>query len=130
MNPIMNAHVPRALVAEDHDEMRRMVAAVLRAAGFSVVAVADGEALIEQAHQNDGDVDVIISDVSMPKLNGLSALQRIHRHYPDVPMIVMSAYASVDEIRTAAQHVGAVEVIVKPLDLIELRRTVERVVAG
>lgn len=107
-----------------------MVAAVLRAAGFTVVAVGDGEALVEQASRSGGDVDVIISDVSMPKLNGLSALQRIHQRYPRVPLIVMSAYACVDQIRVAALQIGAVEVIVKPLDLIELRRTVERVVAG
>lgn len=121
---------PVALVAEDHDEMRGMMEAVLRGAGFAVEVASDGEQLLDRANElaKNGGLDVVVCDLSMPKLNGLLALQRIRNAHRGLPIVVVSAYADVQDIRQAAHRLGAQRVLSKPFDLIELRRTVEELV--
>lgn len=116
---------PRVIVAEDHAEMRKMVAAVLRGAGMTVSVARDGKELLELAEREPADL--VVSDLSMPKLNGLLAVQKIRRLHPELPVVVMSAFAVTDEVNAAARRVGAAAVVTKPVDLIDLRRIVERV---
>lgn len=105
--------------------MRKMVAAVLRGAGMTVSVARDGKELLELAEREPADL--VVSDLSMPKLNGLLAVQKIRRLHPELPVVVMSAFAVTDEVNAAARRVGAAAVVTKPVDLIDLRRIVERV---
>lgn len=114
--------IARVVVADDEPEMRRLLSFDLERHGVEVLEVADGEALVncieESLAHGDPLPDVIISDVRMPKLDGLGALARIREMAPDLPAIVISGFAS-SQLRRAAQALGA-HTLDKPFEVDDL----------
>jgi two-component system response regulator AtoC len=116
----------RVLIAEDDSEMRRLLGATLRADGHEVIEAADGVELLarfEAALAAGEPVDLIISDIRMPKLTGLQALRRLRAARHHVPMILISAFSD-HATHIEAWLQGAMIVFDKPFDLDELRRLI------
>jgi CheY-like chemotaxis protein len=119
--PVAAAASPaRILVAEDHQMIRELIEAMLRDAGHEVVLVNNGAEAV--AAIEAGDFDLVLMDVQMPELDGLSATRRI-REMGDrvrrIPIIALTAYAMAEGAKRC-RAAGANEHLAKPIDREEL----------
>ncbi len=99
------------LVADDEASIRHVLTLVLTESGYSVRAVSDGEEALKELAARE--YDVVLSDVRMPKVDGLELLERARAQHPDVTFLVMSAYGSKD-LALEAVAKGAYDFIQKP----------------
>jgi len=111
------------LVADDEPNLRRVLSAQLHRDGYEVIAVEDGQAALEaiEAHH----VDVVITDLRMPRVDGMELLKRVTASNPDVPVIMITAHGTVDTAVEALKH-GAFDYITKPFEQSELRNVVSK----
>jgi two-component system NtrC family response regulator len=116
---------PKILVAEDEKTQRDFLEGFLRKEGFSVEAVSDGRQVLEKLRSDFFDTALI--DYKMPELDGLQTLREIRKLYPDLPVIMMTAYGTV-ETAVASMKEGALDYITKPIDLDELLLMLQKVV--
>ncbi len=114
------------LVADDDVSIRTVLNRALGQVGYNVRATGNAATLWRWTQQGDGDL--IISDVIMPDENAFDLLPRIKKLRPDLPVIVMSAQNTLMTAITAAEK-GAYEYLPKPFDLNELMNVVERAMA-
>lgn len=84
----------RILVVDDEPVVRRFAARVLEAEGFSVFEAADGVDALRMMREEVTAVDVILSDIVMPRLNGVELMQVLAASHPQLPVLLMSGYAS------------------------------------
>lgn len=119
----------RVLLAEDDAAFRRLLALVLRQDGFEVAEVADGRALVEhvaalqQASEPGaapGGRLLVVSDIRMPRLDGLQALAGLRQADWPLPTVLMTAFADCDT-RVEAARLGASALLCKPFPLGHLR---------
>jgi len=131
----LRAKAPRILLAEDDFELRTLMAEALRCKGHVVYEVPDGfqlRARLESWLSRDDGLycfDVVISDVRMPGLSGFEALSGVARHYPHLPLILITAFGDDAAYRKAAR-LGAVAFFDKPLDIERLCVCVEKLLAS
>ncbi|HEX4620653.1 MAG TPA: sigma 54-interacting transcriptional regulator, partial [Myxococcaceae bacterium] len=112
----MSAEGPRALVVDDDQVVLKAVSEVLRREGYQLTALSDPlEAL---ALAKDATLDVVISDIRMPNLSGLDVLAAFKRAQPDVEVILMTGFATV-ETAVAAVKAGAYDYVTKPFERID-----------
>ncbi|HZR80844.1 MAG TPA: sigma-54 dependent transcriptional regulator [Candidatus Binatia bacterium] len=113
----------RILVVDDDSVTCRLLADVFGEDGFTVVGDTNPERAL--AHVADEPVDLAILDVQMPEMDGLSLLRGLRERMPDLPVIIMTAFGSID---TAVEAIasGAVDYVSKPMDVDEIRATVRR----
>lgn len=102
-----------------------MLGTMLRAWGFSVTLVADGDEAIKLVREKA--FDLVLTDVRMARVNGLEALKEISCFNPSLPVILMTAYSSV-ETAVQALRVGAYDYLVKPLDFDLLKQTISEAI--
>jgi DNA-binding NtrC family response regulator len=111
----------RVLVVDDHAPAREAVSDVLRQAGYDVATCASAtEALARLAQQ---PVDVVVTDLQMPGMNGLEFIREIERRRLDVQVLMITAHASIVSAVEAMRH-GAFDYIEKPFDAAQLERSV------
>jgi len=113
----------RILVADDEESHRIMLRAVLQEEGYEVAGAADGPEAIRAVEQEP--FDLILLDIRMPGMDGIEALMEIRRISPYVPVLMMTAYASV-KTAVDALKAGAFEYLIKPLDIEELKILIEK----
>ena len=113
----------QVLIADDEANLRRVLAAQLVRDGFEVHAVEDGEAALEVLAEHH--IDVVITDLRMPKLDGMGLLKRIVADYPDLPVVMITAHGTVDTA-VEALKCGAFDYVTKPFDRTELQRVVNK----
>jgi DNA-binding response OmpR family regulator len=112
------------LVVDDDQDLRESIAEVLSEAGFAVTEADRGEEALEHlAHKN---FDLILLDLIMPGLSGLELMGRIREKSPRMPVIMITAFASVDNA-VAAMRQGASDYITKPFRIDALLASVGRV---
>ncbi len=113
--------IGRALIVEDDELVRRTLVRALTGEGHTVESVADGLSALAVIER--GRFDVVVSDLSMPGLDGLALLQRLRQRDPDLPVILMTGMPAVE---TAAQAVElhAARYLVKPVVLADFRAAV------
>jgi len=99
------------LIADDEASIRHVLTLVLAEHGYDVRAVSDGEEALKELAARD--YDVVLSDVRMPKLDGLQLLEKVKVTYPALTFLVMSAYGSKD-LALEAVAKGAYDFIEKP----------------
>jgi len=104
---------PRILVVDDEENMRRLLSRVLRGEDYDVALAATGEDAL--AKLGDGAFDVVLSDVRLPGLDGLELLTRVKELSPSTPVIMMTAYGSV-QAAVEAIRAGAEDYILKPFN--------------
>ena len=110
------------LVIDDEQLIRRSIGKRLTVAGYQVLEAEDGKTAIEKAATG---VDLAILDYRLPDLDGLSVLKQIRQIDPDVLVILLTAYASVDTA-VEAMKLGAYHFMNKPFDLEALAALVEQ----
>ena len=115
--------VKQVLVADDEDNLRRVLKAQLQHDGYEVHSVADGAAVLEAMSEHH--IDVLITDLRMPKLDGMKVLKAVSDRYPHVPVIMITAHGTVDTA-VEALKLGAFDYVTKPFDRAELRRVVSK----
>ena len=117
---------PTALVVDDEANLRKVLSAMLRRDGFDVLTASDGaEALGLLSKQS---VDVVLSDIRMPNLDGMSLLKRTMVEYPDIPVVILTAHGSVDNAVEAIK-IGAFDYLTKPFDKDELQLVLRKATA-
>ncbi len=115
----------RILIAEDEKTQRDLLEGFLQREGFSVEAVANGNEALERLAVHSFDLALI--DYKMPELDGLQTLREVRKLYPDFPVIMMTAYGTV-ETAVASMKEGALDYLTKPIDLDELLLTLQKVI--
>ncbi len=127
---VLSPSRPRLLLAEDDDELRWALEALLEGDGYEVLSVSSGNALMEhlpESSSSDKKPDVIVTDLRMPGINGLQVLEGARQRGVNAPVILISAFGD-DETRAHAERLGATAFLDKPLDIEELQRELARVV--
>jgi len=118
----------RVLIADDHTMVRESLAGLLRGAGVDVVAqAADGEETLRRAQELRPDV--IVTDLSMPGLNGLEVIRRLREQAPAARVLVLTMHQE-DEYILQAVRAGASGYVVKDSPAAELLAAVREVHAG
>jgi len=114
----------KLLVVEDDKNIRRMLALFLESRGHEVRAVADGAAALAVLAE-EPDVRLVLSDLRMAEINGLELLESIRGRYPEMLVVLMTAYATV-ETAVAAMKAGAYDYLSKPLALERVQQVIDR----
>jgi CheY-like chemotaxis protein/two-component sensor histidine kinase len=95
------------LLVEDDEPLRTLAGRILRTAGYHVVEAADGEDALKQSCAHSGPIDLLVTDVIMPKLGGIELATRLNLSHPDMRVIYMSGYAETAMKRHATATLGA-----------------------
>jgi len=111
------------LVVDDDDAHRIMLRTLIGGWGYEVSEADDGAAAIDQVKEQA--YDLVLMDVRMVQVSGLEALAQIKLYNPAIPVIIMTAYSSVDTAVKALKQ-GAHDYLTKPLDFDKLKITIER----
>src|SRR5262244_3273788 len=113
----------KILVADDEQNLRRVLAALLRREGHDVVQAATGLEAIDRL----ADVDVVITDLRMPGADGMEVLRTASRSHPHIPVIMITAYGSVGQAVEAIKA-GAFDYIEKPFEQDSIRTIVDKAI--
>ena len=111
------------LVADDEANIRRVLSAQLQADGHEVHEVADGSSAIEAL--KDNHIDAVVTDLRMGAVDGMAVLRYCQEHCDDVPVIMITAYATIDSA-VEAMRLGAFDFVAKPFDLGDLRNVITK----
>ena len=114
---------PIILIVDDDSSHRAMLRTVLRGWGYATDEADDGDTAVEKVKERA--YDAVLSDVRMARMDGISAIREILHHNPSIPVLVMTAWQSV-ETAVAALRLGAYDYLEKPLDFDLLHLTLER----
>ena len=117
----------RVLIADDEESIRHVLTEMLNERGYEVRAVGDGEEAMRELASRD--YDALVTDVRMPRMNGLDLVRAAQAASPETTIIVMSAYGSHD-LAIEAMKAGAYDYLGKPFRpdevLLVLRKAEER----
>jgi len=117
----------KILVVDDEADlevlMRQRMRRAIRKGQFEFVFARNGVEALERLREND--IDIVLSDINMPEMDGLTLLQQIPDVDPDIRSVIVTAYGDIDNIRSAMNR-GAFDFVTKPIDFTDLRATIER----
>jgi len=114
----------KILVVDDDPSLRHMLVTVLSEEGYKVHSADDGRMAVARVEEQF--YDLVLMDVRMVEMGGMEALARIKKMSPGIPVVMMTAYASVDTAVNALKA-GAFDYLTKPLDIDELKILIQRV---
>ncbi|KPL16007.1 Fis family transcriptional regulator, partial [candidate division WOR_3 bacterium SM1_77] len=115
----------KILIVDDEEIMRSSLSDWLREDGYYVLAVEDGYKAIEKVEEEDWDLAIV--DLKMPKIDGLEVLKKISKIRPKLPVVIITAYATVDTAVMAIKS-GAADYIVKPFNPEEISVVIAKLV--
>ena len=115
----------RILIVDDEEIMRESLTDWLKEDGYEVLAVEDGFKGLEAIQA--GSWSVMLVDLKMPKMDGLEVLREVKRLQLNIPVIIITAYATVDTA-VAAMKEGAYDYIIKPFNPEELALTIKKII--
>jgi two-component system response regulator MprA len=115
----------RILVVEDNPRVREVLHQTLAFAGYDVVVTADGEEAL--AAYAAAPTDLIITDLMMPRKDGVETIQGLRRQHPAAKVIAMTAARGRFNRLTAARHVGAHRTLLKPFEMTDLLAAIREV---
>ena len=118
----------KILVVDDEPDLEPLVLQrmrrAIRAGRYKFLFAQNGVEALELLHQHE-DIDMVLSDINMPKMDGLALLEQIPKVDPNIRAVIISAYGDMKNIRTAMNR-GAFDFVTKPVDFQDLRVTIER----
>ena len=124
MRCVMN--MDKILIVDDEPSMRAALAESLQICGYKVETAQDGEDALEKFRS--GSYEVVITDMRMPRVSGMEVLRGIKKLSPATPVIVITAYGTVNTA-VEAMRAGAFDFIMKPFSLEHLEAVVKKVAA-
>jgi two-component system response regulator AtoC len=113
----------RVLVVDDEPNMRKVLGAMLRRDGYDVLTAGDGVEALEVVAEHH--VDAVITDLRMPRLDGVGLLRRLQGDHATLPVIVLTAHGTV-ESAVLALKIGAFDFVTKPFDRTEMTNVVAK----
>jgi len=116
----------RVLLVEDDRDLRDTLALALRQFGLEVIEAGSGGEGIQRF--NDEEIDVVVTDLKMPGMSGLELCLRVRENRPDVPVIVLTSFGSLDTA-VAAIRAGAFDFVSKPIESEMLKIAIDRAIA-
>ena len=119
--------VGKVLVIDDEPDVRHVVRLTLTKAGFDVIEAEDGAQGIAAVRAHPLSLDAIVCDIKMPNIDGMEAISYFRSQFPSVPVIVLTAYPSV-EGATELLKKGVVEYLLKPPDPEKIKTSVSKAV--
>jgi DNA-binding NtrC family response regulator len=114
------------LIADDEVNLRKVLSAMLRREGFEVLTANDGENALELLRRTR--VDLVLTDLKMPRLDGLALLRQVLREFTGIPVIVLTAHGTIDNA-VEAMKLGAFDFLTKPFDQDELKVVIRKAAA-
>src|SRR5258706_7556502 len=115
--------MPTILIIEDESKMRRLLELNLGEDGFKTLSVADAESGLQLLASQP--IDLVLTDLKLPGMSGLELLQTIKQQNAALPVVVMTAFGSV-ETAVDAMKAGATDYVLKPFSLAEIRMVVHK----
>ncbi|MFZ6180238.1 sigma-54-dependent transcriptional regulator [Nannocystis pusilla] len=125
--PNLSPAAPRILIVDDEPSARSALSLLLREEGYEVQCAADGYKALGRT--DEWRPDIVLTDVKMPALGGIELLTRLRERLPEVAVVVMSGFGSV-EGAVEAMQLGADDYLAKPLNFDQVLLTLQRIVAG
>ncbi|MBI5967958.1 MAG: sigma-54-dependent Fis family transcriptional regulator [Deltaproteobacteria bacterium] len=116
----------KILVVDDELSMRQFLEILLKKEGHEVTCAVEGQEGLSRFQANS--YDLLISDIKMPKMDGLELLRKVKEHQPDAVMIMITAYASPEDA-IAAMKAGAYDYLTKPFKLREIKAVIRHALA-
>ena len=113
----------RILVVDDEENLRRVTQLKLQQAGYEAMTASDGRQALEVLARNPHDL--IITDLKMPGMSGMDLLRRVREDYPEIIVVVVTAFGTI-ESAVEAMKLGAHDYIIKPVNADALRLVVSR----
>ncbi|MYB48988.1 MAG: SpoIIE family protein phosphatase [Dehalococcoidia bacterium] len=124
----MNKRPYRILVVDDEPDLEPLILQrmrrKIRSGSYSFEFARNGVEALEMLNIHQ-DIDMVVSDINMPQMDGLTLLEQIPKVDPDIRSIIISAYGDMKNIRTAMNR-GAFDFVTKPLDFEDLQVTIDR----
>ena len=119
----------KILLVDDEEPVRGFLKRGLELDGHSVATATDGADAMDRLAELGGSVDLVLTDIRMPVMDGIALALAAKRDYPDLTVMLMTGYA---DQRERAKNLDAIvaDVLTKPFSLAELRASVTRVLAG
>ena len=124
IEPLTEENVGRILVIDDEESIRMMLQQALEIAGFEVESAGDGQEGLD-IFRGDTTFGVILTDLMMPKVNGMEVLEQAKKHDPDVELIMLTGFGGQDSAIEAMKK-GAYDYLQKPTNVEELFITVKK----
>src|SRR6202522_2336711 len=115
--------MPAILIVEDEAKMRRLLELNLGEDGFTTFSAGDAEAGLKLLRENA--IDLVLTDLKLPGMNGLEFLQAVKRQNAALPVVVMTAFGTV-ETAVEAMKAGASDYVLKPFSLSEMRMVIRK----
>ena len=115
--------MPAILIVEDEAKMRRLLELNLEEEGFTTLSAGDAETGLKLLRENS--VDLVVTDLKLPGMNGLEFLQAVKHQNAALPVIVMTAFGTV-ETAVEAMKAGASDYVLKPFSLAEMRMVIHK----
>ena len=115
--------MPAILIVEDEAKMRRLLELNLGEEGFTTLSAGDAESGLKLLRENS--VDLVVTDLKLPGMNGLEFLQAVKHQNAALPVIVMTAFGTV-ETAVEAMKAGASDYVLKPFSLAEMRMVIHK----
>ena len=115
--------MPTILIVEDEAKMRRLLELNLGEDGFATLSAGDAETGLRMLSANT--IDLVVTDLKLPGMNGLEFLQAVKRQNAALPVVVMTAFGTV-ETAVDAMKAGASDYVLKPFSLSEMRMVIRK----
>lgn len=117
------------LIVDDDDDARDAMSRTLEYHGYTVLQARGGREAVDLLEETDADVDLLLVDVVMPGMTGISLSEEIAERHPDTPILFTSGYAD-EGVATPAQMEGRTHFLKKPMTIRALAEKVREVLDG
>jgi DNA-binding response OmpR family regulator len=110
------------LVAEDDRNIAKLIKEIIERKGNSAVIALDGDEAFKVF--SSVKFDLIITDLKMPKIDGMNLIKMVRERDKDIPIIIITAYGS-DKNRVLAENFGVTKILSKPCSIVEIAQAIE-----
>jgi len=114
------------LIVEDDEQLREAICDTCEMSGYSVASAEHGQAALVKL--NEQQFKLVISDVQMQPMDGAELLSKIKNKYPELPVVVMTAYASIEKA-VDFMRLGAADYLVKPFEVEALQQVIKKIIS-
>lgn len=113
----------RVMLVDDETSILNVLSSIMKAAGHEPIALARGDSAIDALKKDK--CDLVITDLRMSPVDGMKVLAAAKKLYPNMPVVMLTGYAS-EDTRQEAKELGAYDYVTKPFQMAELLDTVEQ----